>query len=78
MTGEVRGKYGYYDPSGVLRDETTEYYLLHILRDRGRGTTACPACWAMGTNEVKQCAVGEKYFVLVRLEQLRHDKNLLY
>jgi hypothetical protein len=25
----------------------------HILGDRRRGTTACPACWAMGTSEVK-------------------------
>ncbi len=29
----------------------------HILRDRRPGTTAGPACWAMGINEaVKQCA----------------------
>jgi hypothetical protein len=34
----------------------------HILRDRRRSTTACPACWAMGTNEVKLCTVRKKIF----------------
>jgi hypothetical protein len=34
----------------------------HILRDRRPSTTACPAGWAMGTNELKQCSVGEKIF----------------
>jgi hypothetical protein len=31
----------------------------NIIRDWRRGTTACPACWAIGTNEVK---VREKIF----------------
>jgi hypothetical protein len=25
----------------------------HILRDRQPSTPACPACWAMGTNDLK-------------------------
>ncbi len=29
----------------------------HILSDWRRGTAACPACWEMGANEVKQCTV---------------------
>jgi hypothetical protein len=40
----------------------------HLLRDRRRGTTACPACWTIWTNEVKQCLLKKKYFVLGRLE----------
>jgi hypothetical protein len=30
------------------------YYQRHILRDRRPGRTACPACWAMGSNELKK------------------------
>jgi hypothetical protein len=39
----------------------------YILRDRRRGTIACPACWAMETNTVNCNSVqlGRKYFVLV-------------
>ncbi len=29
----------------------------HIIRDMRPGTTACPACWELGTIEVKYCAV---------------------
>jgi hypothetical protein len=32
----------------------------------------------IGTSEVKQCTVGEKCFVLGRIERLRQEKNLLY
>jgi hypothetical protein len=42
----------------------------YTLRDSRRMAT-CPACWAMGTKELK-------YFVLGRLEQPRQNKNLLY
>jgi hypothetical protein len=52
----------------------------HILQDRRPSTAACPACWAMGTKEVKKCTstVRKKYFVLGRLEQPGQNKNLLY
>jgi hypothetical protein len=36
-----------------LKKTITGYNQRHILRDRRRNTTACPACWAMGTNEMK-------------------------
>ncbi len=42
----------------------------YTLRDSRRMAT-CPACWAMGTKELK-------YFVLGRLEQPRQNINLLY
>ncbi len=35
---------------------------IHILRDRQPGTTACPACWAMGKNELKYCIEREFFF----------------
>jgi len=50
----------------------------HILRDMRPSTTACPACWATGTNKLEKCTMRKKYFVLDRLEQPRPDKNLLY
>jgi hypothetical protein len=50
----------------------------HIFRDRQLCTTACPACWAMGTIEVKYCTARKNYFVLCLLEQPRQDENLLY
>jgi hypothetical protein len=51
----------------------------HTVRDRRPCTTAWPACWAMGTNELKQCTVRiKKYFVLGRLEQPKLNKNLSY
>jgi hypothetical protein len=52
-------------------------YQRHRLIDRRRGTTACTACWAMGTNDVKYCMV-RKYVVLGQLEQPRQDTNVLY
>ncbi len=55
------------------------YHQRHILRDRPPSTTACPACWAMGTNKLKQCMVKKNYiFCTGRLEVPRQDKNLLY
>ncbi len=48
------------------------------LRDRWRGTTFCPACWAMGINEVKKCTVRKKNCVLGRVEQPRKEQTLLY
>jgi hypothetical protein len=51
----------------------------HLLRERRRGTTACPACWAtMRATEVKQCTVRNKIFVLGRLKHPKQDKNLLF
>jgi hypothetical protein len=53
----------------------------HTLRDRRSGTTACPACWAMGTNDLKLCTGRKKnilLFVLGRPEQPRQNKYLLY
>jgi hypothetical protein len=59
------------------------YYILgkyqrHTLRERRLSTIACPACWAMGTNELKMVYDEEKYFELGRLGQPRRDTNLLY
>ncbi len=34
----------------------------HTIRYRRSSTTACPACWAVGANEFKQCTVREKIF----------------
>jgi hypothetical protein len=28
----------------------------HVLGERRRGTTICPACWPMGTKEMKWCS----------------------
>jgi hypothetical protein len=52
----------------------------HILKDRRPNTAAYPACWAMGTKELKECMfmVKKIYFVLGRPEQPRKNKNLLY
>ncbi len=50
----------------------------HILRDRRPGTTACPACWAMGIKELKQCTKRTKIFLLGRLDQPGQNKNLSY
>jgi hypothetical protein len=55
-------------------------YHRHILRDRRRGKTACPACWSMGIkwNEIvygerKKCTwptrAGQKFHVPVRRSQ---------
>ncbi len=49
----------------------------HLLRDRRRGTTACPACWAMGTNEVKKCTVRKKVLYCRLVQQPRREKHLL-
>ncbi len=47
-------------------------------RDRRPSTTECPACWAMGTNKVKKCAVRKIiYFVLGWLEQPRQKSFVL-
>ncbi len=46
------------------------------IRDRQRGVTACPACWAMGTNESKIKIVGG--FCTGLTTQPRQNKNLLY
>jgi hypothetical protein len=35
----------------------------HILRDRRPSTTACPARWAIGTKELKQCTMRKKIFL---------------
>ncbi len=43
----------------------------YTLRDSRPSMATCPACWAMGTKELK-------YFVLGRLEQPRQNKNLFY
>jgi hypothetical protein len=43
----------------------------HILRDRRPSTVACPACWAMGTKELKLSTVRKKKFVLGLLKQPR-------
>jgi hypothetical protein len=32
-------------------------YQTHILRDERPSSTACPARWAIGTNELKYCMV---------------------
>jgi hypothetical protein len=51
----------------------------HTLRHRWPSMTACPACWAMGTNELYSSMRWKKtYFVLGRLEQPKQDKNRLY
>jgi hypothetical protein len=34
----------------------------HTLIERRPITAACPACWAMGTKEWKQCTVRKKIF----------------
>ncbi len=52
-------------------------------KDRRFGTTACPACWGMGTHKVKNCVAMKKYCVLtcilpILVVQPRQDKNLLY
>ncbi len=46
--------------------------------DRRPSTTACPGCWAIGTNIVKKYAVRKIMLVLGWLEQPRQDKSLLY
>jgi hypothetical protein len=38
---------------GCLWWPTVGDYQRHLLQDRRRGTTSCPACWALGTNEMK-------------------------
>ncbi len=40
----------------------------------------CPACWPIGTNEVKQCPVRKKKKILCTevLEQPKQGKDLLY
>ncbi len=48
----------------------------HIFRGRRHSTTACPACWAMQTCEVKYYSE-EKLFCTGRT-RARLDKNLLY
>ncbi len=47
----------------------------HFSRDRWRGTTACPACWAMGDKWSEIVSGEKKYFVLGRLEQPSQDKK---
>jgi hypothetical protein len=45
----------------------------HILGDRRHGTTACPACWEMGINEVKSLREEKVFFYWAK--QPRQDKN---
>ncbi len=50
----------------------------HMLRDRISSTTACPACWATGTIELKQCTVRKQILCTWPTEQPRLAKNILY
>ncbi len=59
-------------PSPLVPDQS------HTLGDSFRpSTAACPACWAMGTNELKYCMMRKKYIVLCRVEQPSQNKNPL-
>ncbi len=57
---------------------TVDHRQRHLLRDRRPSTTACQACWAMGTNEWNSLCQGKKYNALGRQQQPRQDKNLFY
>jgi hypothetical protein len=50
--------------SGVLASSET------LLRDRRHSTTACHACWAMGTKELKQRTVRKNIFCTVLLTEI--------
>jgi hypothetical protein len=51
----------------------------HILRDSRPSTTACPACWAMGTDKLKlnYHTVRKNYFILVRPERPKAEQKSL-
>jgi hypothetical protein len=49
----------------------------NILIDRRPSTAACPAFWAMGTQELKKCAVREKIFLLGQLEAKADRESLV-
>ncbi len=46
----------------------------HIKRSRPCAT-ACPACWAMGTNELKQCPVRKNILYWADKNSLRQDNE---
>jgi len=50
----------------------------HKLRDRRRGTTACPPCWAMGTNRVKYIVYGEEKILCTGLTRASKDPLHIY